>query len=132
MRSLLIDTTLLIDGERLGGSLDDLIADTDEVAIAAVTVAELMAGLHLATAPYRERRQRFIEGILATVDVIPYDREVASAHASLLAFAREQGRPRGAHDLIIAATAQATRRTVATLDERGFADLPGVEVILAR
>ena len=35
---------------------------------------------------------------------------------------------RGAHDLIIAATARATGRTIVTLDRRGFADLPRVRV----
>jgi hypothetical protein len=34
---LLFDTTFLIDAERAGGDLDDLIADDDEVAVAAVT-----------------------------------------------------------------------------------------------
>jgi predicted nucleic acid-binding protein len=38
------------------------------------------------------------------------------------------GTPRGAHDLIIAATARATSRTVVTSDRTGFIDLPGVNV----
>jgi tRNA(fMet)-specific endonuclease VapC len=41
---------------------------------------------------------------------------------------RRAGRPRGAHDLIIAATAVATGRIVVTADGDGFADLPGVSV----
>jgi predicted nucleic acid-binding protein len=38
------------------------------------------------------------------------------------------GRPRGAHDLIIAATARATRRMVVTADTSAFADLTEVHV----
>jgi predicted nucleic acid-binding protein len=38
------------------------------------------------------------------------------------------GRPRGAHDLIIAATSVSSERTLLTTDARGFEDLPGVEV----
>ena len=38
------------------------------------------------------------------------------------------GRPRGSHELIIAAIARARRRTVLTRDTAGFVDLPGVDV----
>ena len=48
--------------------------------------------------------------------------------SKLLAHAAQTGRPRGAHDLIIAATALAHGRTVVTLDRRGFEGLPGVQV----
>ncbi len=40
---------------------------------------------------------------------------------------RKQGRPRSAHDLLIAATARATHRTVVSGDSSAFADLPGVD-----
>ncbi len=40
---------------------------------------------------------------------------------------RRSGRPRGAHDLIVAATARATARTVITADAAAFAGLAGVE-----
>ena len=56
------------------------------------------------------------------------DLVVAEAHAELLAEVRSQGRPRGAHDLIIAATARASGRTVLSADGTAFSDLPGVEV----
>src|SRR5680860_1313735 len=52
----------------------------------------------------------------------------ARAHATLLAHTRRQGQQRGAHDLLIAATAHATDRTVVTADRGGFIDLPGVRV----
>jgi hypothetical protein len=60
--------------------------------------------------------------------VLSYDFEVARSHTQLLVAARASGPPRGAHDLIIAATARATRRTVVTTDGSGFDDLPGVAV----
>ncbi|HEU4320823.1 MAG TPA: type II toxin-antitoxin system VapC family toxin [Acidimicrobiia bacterium] len=60
--------------------------------------------------------------------MIPYDLVVAQEHALLLAEVKRTGRPRGAHDLLIAATARATRRSVVTADARAFEDLPGVEV----
>ena len=55
--------------------------------------------------------------------------DAARAHARLIAHVRRTGQPRGAHDLVIAATAASTARAVATLDARArFADLPGVRV----
>jgi tRNA(fMet)-specific endonuclease VapC len=40
------------------------------------------------------------------------------------------GRPRGAHDLLIAATARIRTRTIVTADTTGFDDLPGVSLRL--
>jgi tRNA(fMet)-specific endonuclease VapC len=60
------------------------------------------------------------------VSVESYGLDVATAHGRLLAHTRRTGSPRGAHDLIIAATARATERAVVTSDEDGFADLPEV------
>lgn len=51
-------------------------------------------------------------------------------HARLLAHVRRAGKPRGAHDLIIAATAAATARTLVTFDGKAaFDDLPGVHAL---
>ena len=41
MTRLLFDTTFLIDAERSADDLDDLIDDDDDIAIAAVTVADV-------------------------------------------------------------------------------------------
>ena len=82
--------------------------------------------MHLADDEHRERRASFVEAVLATIPIEDYDLDVARAHADLLAHARRTGRPRGAHDLLIAATAAATRRTVVSADADAFAELPGV------
>jgi tRNA(fMet)-specific endonuclease VapC len=110
--------------------LDDLIDDEDDVVIAAVTVAELLVGVELADEANRSRRRALVDAIVATVPVEDYDLEVARSHAQLLAHARRSGRHRGAHDLLIAATALARNRIVVTADRGGFADLPGVTVRL--
>jgi len=110
--------------------LDQAIADEDDVAIAAVTVAELLVGVELAAADLRAARAAFVEDVLQTLTVEDYTLATARAHAVLLAATRAGGVPRGAHDLIIAATAAATGRAVVTTDGRGFAGLPGVDVRL--
>lgn len=128
MERLILDTTVLVSAERHGGSLDAVIGDEDDVAIAAITAAELLVGVELADARHRGRRRSFVEAILSTVPVEEYDLHLARVHARLLAHVRRSGRPRGAHDLLIAATALGRERIVVTADPRGFQDLPGVTV----
>ncbi|HEX6237598.1 MAG TPA: PIN domain-containing protein [Acidimicrobiales bacterium] len=126
MNRLLLDTTFLIDAERSGEELNGAFADDDDVAIAAATLAEIRVGALLARGRRSAARAAFVDDVAATVPIVGYDTDVAEAHAVLLAAVRRQGRPRGAHDLIIAATARATRRTVITADSDAFAELPGV------
>jgi tRNA(fMet)-specific endonuclease VapC len=108
--------------------VNEVIGDEDDVAIAAITAAELLVGVELADARRRSTRGRYVADILATIPVENYDLDVARAHARLLAHSHTSGTPRGAHDLIIAATALATDREVLTVDQPGFAGLPGVAV----
>lgn len=129
MTLLLLDTTFLIDAERGTAHLDDVIGDDDDVAIAAITLAELTVGVQLAAARHRSRRQSYVDEIAASIPILPYDESVAVQHANLLVAVRRAGRSRGAHDLIIAATAAATGRTVVSADRRAFGGLPGVSAI---
>jgi tRNA(fMet)-specific endonuclease VapC len=118
---------VLVDAEREGvGALAGLINDDDDAAIAAVTVAELVVGGELADGKRRAARETFLTAVLEAVSIEYYDLDVARAHGALLAHTRRSGRPRGAHDLIIAATARARRREVVSADLDGFTELPEV------
>lgn len=121
---------MLINVERDQRDLEEAIADDDDVAIAAITAAELLVGVELAGGAQRRRRSEFVAGVLETVPVEAYGLEVARAHGRLLAAVQRAGQPRGAHDLIIAATAVATERAVLTGDSSDFTDLEGVGVHL--
>jgi tRNA(fMet)-specific endonuclease VapC len=103
-----------------------VIDDGDDVAIAAITVAELRVGIQLAKGRRREKREHFVAAVLDAVSIESYDPKVAEAHADLLAHVRRAGAPRGTHDLIIAATARAQERQVVSPDKGAFAGLPGV------
>ena len=48
MARLILDTLVIVAAERSGRSLNQLISDDDDVAIAAVTAAELLVGVELA------------------------------------------------------------------------------------
>jgi tRNA(fMet)-specific endonuclease VapC len=63
----------LISAERIGADLDAVVADEDDVAIAAVTAAELLVGVELATPRHRQRRRQFVEAVLGTIPVEDYD-----------------------------------------------------------
>jgi tRNA(fMet)-specific endonuclease VapC len=129
-RRLILDTGVLVRAERGRARLDRALRDDDDVVIATITVAEMLVGIELATAKHRDDREAFLTDVLATLPIEDYTVDVAAAHARLLAHVRRVGRPRGAHDLIIAATAVATGRTVLTADaSAAFGDLPGVDVL---
>lgn len=124
----MLDTNVLIVAERSAFDLDSLIADDDEPAVAAITIAELGVGVEIATGKRRQVRRGFLDDVVSSLPILGYDLEVARVHTGLLLAVRKSGRPRGAHDLIIAATAKATGRVVVTADRSGFDDLPGVDV----
>lgn len=125
---LILDTSVLVSAERGLAPFSSLADDEDEVAISALTAAELLLGVELADRRNKPRRRRRVEAILNSIPLEDYDLEVARAHAKLMAHTRGSGRPRGAHDLIIAATALARSRIVVTADRSGFEELPGVEI----
>lgn len=128
MARLILDTTVLIDAERRGEHLDKLIHDDDDIAIAAITAAELLVGVELGDEVRRQARSAFVRSVLETIPIEDYDASVARTHATLLTHVRRSGNPRGAHDLIIAATAATHDRLVVSADRAAFADLPGVHL----
>jgi tRNA(fMet)-specific endonuclease VapC len=125
-RRIILDTNVLIAYER--GTIDRTALDADELAVAAVSIAEYRVGIELADTPARAAdRARALVAITSAVDVLDYTEATAACHARLIAHARRAGTPRGAHDLIIAAHAVQTDRTVLTFDAKArFAGLPGV------
>ncbi|WP_307834464.1 type II toxin-antitoxin system VapC family toxin [Paractinoplanes lichenicola] len=128
-RRLILDTNVLIAYER--GTIDRSAFDHDELAVAAITIAEYRVGIELAdTAERAAARSRALAAIVSVIDVLAYTDTTAAHHARLIAHVRRTGTPRGAHDLIIAAHAAETGRTVVTRDVKAsFADLPGVLAI---
>ncbi len=126
---LLIDTDLLIDLERGGGTqgVERLVGE-EECAISVITVSELLHGVLSATGAARARRRAFVEHILAGLQAIPITEPVARVHADVWAGLSDQGEPIGAHDLWIAATAIAHGLGVATRNTSHFDRVPGLRV----
>jgi tRNA(fMet)-specific endonuclease VapC len=128
MDRLILDTGVLVAGVRGRATVSD---DAD-VAIPAVVIAEYLAGVQLdPDAGRRAAQKAFLNEILTAVPVCDYDRIVAEHHANLLALTAREGRRRGPHDLIVAATALATGRTILTTDLHArFDELPDVNARL--
>ena len=130
-RRLILDTGVLIASERDRSALSKIITEDDDLVIAAITVAELHTGIELAGPAQRADRSDFLIRVLETLPVEPYDVTTAEAHGRLLAHVHRSGKQRGAHDLIIAATALTSRRTILTHDRNAhFDELPDVECVL--
>ncbi len=126
----LIDTSVVIDLEQI--DLDDL---PMEIAISAITMAELAAGPHATTdAAERGRRQDRLQRAEATFAPLPIDAEVARAYGRVYAAVASAGRKargRRAFDLIIAATAVAAGLPLYTRNPGDFTGLSDLLEIVA-
>jgi len=69
---------------------------------------------------YKAAGSAYVEDVIAIIPGLDYDVEVAEAHAELLVEVRSQGKHRGAHDLIIPATARVFDRTIVSADDTAF------------
>lgn len=115
----LVDTSIVIDLDRIApGELPE------ELAISAVTMAELAAGPHATDDPIeRARRQERLQRAEATFDPIPFDAEAARAYGRVyaeVAAAGRKARGRRALDLLIAATALAAELPLHTRNPSDF------------
>jgi tRNA(fMet)-specific endonuclease VapC len=78
-RRLILDTNVLIAYER--GSVDRAVLDNDELAVAAVSIAEYRVGIELAdTASRAADRARALSAITSIVDVLDYTEATAALY----------------------------------------------------
>jgi predicted nucleic acid-binding protein len=126
----LIDTSVVIDFERL----DSMVLPI-EVAVSAITMAELAAGPHAAEdADERGRRQDRLQRAEAAFDPLPFDGEAARAYGRVYSAVVAAGRKaRGARsvDLLMAASACAARLPLYTRNPDDFGGLDGLVDVVA-
>lgn len=129
--AILIDADVIIAAERGAFDIFGWLASqpNQEFKMAAITVAELWHGVERATGAHRMKRQRFLERVFATFEVVPYSGQTALEHARLWAELESSGRMTGSHDMILAATALERGDTVATFNARHFAAVQGLAVL---
>jgi predicted nucleic acid-binding protein len=126
---LLIDTSVLVALER-AQSPGALLEMSDEPSfLSAISASELLHGVERATDEGRRvRRQAFVERMLDTLRVLPFDLDAARVHARIWARLVGRGEVIGAHDLIIAATALSKDHQVLTRNTREFSRVDGLSV----
>jgi predicted nucleic acid-binding protein len=127
----LIDSSVLIDVERGRVVLGVLLEGRGDrgIAMAAITAAELLHGVHRLRASKRKTRaEAVVETLLSSIPVIPFDLVCARALARLGAELSRRGITVGTHDLMIGATALARGLSVITSDQRRFPRIPGLEI----
>lgn len=125
----LLDTSVVIELERL-----DAHALPAELAISAITLAELAAGPHATVdTDERARRQERLQRVEATFEPLPFDAAVARAYGRIYAAVTAAGRRargRRALDMLVAATALSAQLALYTCNPDDFAGLGAlVEVV---
>ena len=126
----MIDTSVVVDLDELDPELLPI-----EIAVSAITMAELAAGPHATTDPdERARRQDRLQRTEATFEPFPFDAEAARAYGLVYAAVVTTGRKaRGgrAVDLLIAATAIAAQLPLYTRNPKDFKALENLVEIVA-
>jgi tRNA(fMet)-specific endonuclease VapC len=128
--AIILDADVIIRGEK--GTFDFrgwVAARPDEsFEVSAITVAELWHGVERATGARRIKRRQYLQTVLALLPVIPYTEQTAYEHSRIWAELESSGRMIGYYDLIVAATALERGSTVATFNQRHFAQVKGLTV----
>jgi tRNA(fMet)-specific endonuclease VapC len=101
--------------------------DEGDLFISAVTVFELLHGVHRASAEKRAAREAFVENALQTFPILAFDEPAARIFASIDAPLSAAGNRLPVEDLMIAATALAKGHDVVTRDLRSFPRVPGLK-----
>ena len=126
----IVDTSVVIDLEQLEATQLPV-----ELAVSAITMAELAAGPHATSdADERARRQDRLQRAEAAFDALPFDADAARAYGRIYATELASGRkargPR-ALDLLIAATACAADLPLYTRNPDDFESLRQLVDVIA-
>ncbi len=130
MSSGLLDTSVVVDWHDPAV----IAALPDEVAISVITAAELAAGPHLAGDPVEAaKRQARLQEVESALEPIPFDAAAARSYGLVVAAVVREGRkPRSRFaDLLIAATAHASRLDLYTRNGEDFTGLKGFVRVVA-
>ncbi len=97
-----------------------------EVAISAITMAELQFGVAKSARP--DANAEALRLFVAPFDVLPFDEAAAAHYGRIRSYLEPRGIGIGTMDLLIAAHAASIPAIVVTNDEAEFRRVPGLEV----
>jgi tRNA(fMet)-specific endonuclease VapC len=133
---LILDSSVVIAAERHGDTVEQLLgqviklAGDQEAALSAIGLTELIHGIYRAQTPViRQRRELFINELLADLTVYPYTKETAFLAGKLDGEQQSRGVVIPFGDLLIGATALSLGFQVLTGNQRDFRRIPGLSVV---
>jgi len=133
---LILDSSVVIDAERRGDTVERLIervvnvAGDQDAALSAMGLTELIHGVYRAQTPQmRTRRETFLQELLADVTVYPYTKETAMLAGKIDGEQQSQGVVIPFGDLLIGATALSPGLSMLTANLRHFQKIPGLTVV---
>jgi tRNA(fMet)-specific endonuclease VapC len=133
---LILDSSLIIAAERRRQTIEEFLTSIGqrfgevEIAISAVTLAELVHGVARANTPeIRRGRRSFIDELKKHVPVHPIADSTAEIAGQLSGEQAARGITLPADDLLIGASAIEQGYAVATLNTRHFQKIPGLRVL---
>jgi tRNA(fMet)-specific endonuclease VapC len=133
---LILDSSLLIAGERRGERVWDILERVKESqgetenALSAITVVELTHGIYRAKSEGgRQRRRAFVEELCLAIPVHAVTLEVAQLAGRIEGEQAANGVVIALPDLLIGVTALHLGYSVATLNVRHFQLIPGLSLI---
>jgi predicted nucleic acid-binding protein len=132
---VILDSSVVIAGERKGQSAADLLAGIEAIlgpeaiALTTVSVIELEHGIWRAKdAAQAERRRKFFADLFAAVPIYPLTFDIAHRAARIDGESRRKGAVIPFQDLVIGVTALEFGYAVATANTRHFRMIPNLVV----
>jgi len=125
----LLDTCAVSDFVRGDPSTLARVKNThpQHLAVSSITLMEVEYGLMLKPST-ASRLRDVLDSFFSSIDVLPFDSGMAGLAASLRSSLRRSGRPIGAYDLLIAATALERQCVLVTSNTREFARIDGLKL----
>jgi tRNA(fMet)-specific endonuclease VapC len=130
--AIVFDTSVLVEADRRSLPLRvvvELATDGESLAVAAITIAELLVGVHMGQPPSRQReRSAFVERVAQHFQIFSFDKDVAAIYAEIWAGMRLSGSMIPPHDLMIASMALTNGFDVLTQNVSHFRRIPRLTV----
>jgi predicted nucleic acid-binding protein len=133
---LILDTSILIESERRGEGVEDILRRVRDahgeidVALSAVSAVELTHGIYRARSDAdRDRRRVFVDGVFHDLIVHPLTLGIAQLAGRIEGEQAAKGVSIAMEDLIIGATALHLGFDVVTLNVRHFQAIPGLNLV---
>ncbi len=116
----LLDTNTLIYFFKGMGNVSVKLLQTppNEIGIPSIVLFELEVGIAKSTSPQKRKQQ--LTTFLSIVDVLPFGTVEAKQASQIRVELEKQGNPIGPYDILIAATAIASRATLVTHNTKEF------------